>query len=67
MTDIKEPQNRVINFQGRLVPLDDDGHLVNVEDWSEELAVHLAEIDGIMLTKQHWEVIRFIRNYYVRF
>ncbi|MGD0884042.1 MAG: TusE/DsrC/DsvC family sulfur relay protein [Thermodesulfovibrionales bacterium] len=67
MTDLKEPQDRVIKFQDRLIPVDEDGHLLNVEDWSEDLAVYLAKIDGVTLTDQHWEVIRFIKDYYVRF
>jgi tRNA 2-thiouridine synthesizing protein E len=64
LTNLKEPQDRLIKFQDRLIALDEDGHLVNVEDWSEDLAVHLAETDGLELTDQHWEVIRFIKDYY---
>lgn len=54
-------------FEGRNVPLDENGHLVNAGDWSEGLGRRLAELDGIVLDDQHWLVIRFIRAYHARF
>jgi tRNA 2-thiouridine synthesizing protein E len=45
----------------------DQGFLVNVEDWNEEVAEHLAEANHIQLTPEHWEIILFIRNYYYKF
>jgi tRNA 2-thiouridine synthesizing protein E len=45
----------------------DQGFLVNVEDWNEEVAKQLAESNHIQLNPEHWEIIRFIRNYYQQF
>jgi tRNA 2-thiouridine synthesizing protein E len=63
-----EPAERYrIAFEGKQIPLDENGHLVNAKDWSEGLARHLADIDGIVLDDHHWPVIRFIRLYFDRF
>ncbi|MGJ0485650.1 MAG: TusE/DsrC/DsvC family sulfur relay protein [Methylomicrobium sp.] len=45
----------------------DQGFLVNASDWSEAVAVKLAEVNRIELSPAHWEIIRFIRNYYLEF
>jgi tRNA 2-thiouridine synthesizing protein E len=57
----------MIAFEGKHIPLDENGHLVNAGDWSGGLACHLADIDGIVLDDHHWPVIRFIRLYFDRF
>lgn len=47
----------------KTVVLDQDGHLANREDWTEELAQELAYHEDIgELTGRHWEVINFIRD-----
>jgi tRNA 2-thiouridine synthesizing protein E len=45
----------------------DQGFLVNASDWSEAVAVKMAEANRIELSPAHWEIIRFIRNYYLEF
>ena len=63
-----EPEGRHSVFhEGKNIPLDENGHLVDAADWSEELARHLAEIDGVALDDRHWLAIRFIRAYHARF
>ena len=39
---------------------------VELEDWSEQIAQKLAGEEGITLSKEHWEVINFLRDYYLR-
>jgi tRNA 2-thiouridine synthesizing protein E len=56
-----------LEFQGKTYELDDDGYLVDWQAWSEPLAEHMAKLDGIELTDAHWEVIRFLRNYYLQY
>ncbi|MEX0845065.1 MAG: TusE/DsrC/DsvC family sulfur relay protein [Balneolaceae bacterium] len=47
----------------KTVVLDQDGHLANREDWSDELAQELAIQEDIgELTERHWEVINYIRS-----
>jgi tRNA 2-thiouridine synthesizing protein E len=53
-----------ISFEGKHIPFDENGHLVDAGDWSEGLARFLADIDGLVLDDRHWLVIRFMRAYY---
>lgn len=47
---------------------DEDGLLINVMDWSEQLAQEIALRNEIgPLTEAHWEVIRLLREYYLQF
>lgn len=48
----------------RMPDLDAEGYLVEPQDWSEELAEVLALQENISLTEDHWDVIRFMREYY---
>jgi tRNA 2-thiouridine synthesizing protein E len=51
----------------RVLATNDQGFLVNASDWNETVAVQLAEANRIELSPAHWEIIRFIRNYYLEF
>ncbi|MBM3202794.1 TusE/DsrC/DsvC family sulfur relay protein [Candidatus Woesearchaeota archaeon] len=44
-----------------------EGFLVDPATWNETVAVRLAEAQGLALSEAHWEIIRFIRHYYLRF
>ena len=46
---------------------DPNGYLLNLDDWSEDVAQALAAEEDIELTDQHWEIIHFLRNYYLEF
>lgn len=49
-----------------MVEVNDEGFFVHPEDWTEDMAVDLAEREGIdELTDAHWQVIRFMRAEYV--
>ncbi len=41
--------------------------LKNVDDWSEDLVALLAAEEAIELSEAHWEVIRFVRDFYLEF
>ena len=43
------------------------GFLIRVSDWSEQVAQHLADINDLILTEAHWEIIYFIRQYYLQY
>jgi tRNA 2-thiouridine synthesizing protein E len=57
---------QTLQVKGRGVLIDVEGYLMNLADWSEDFVLALAEREGLALTEQHWEVIRFIRAYYER-
>lgn len=43
---------------------DEEGYLVEPGEWNEDLAEYLARQEDITLTDDHWDVIRFMREYY---
>ena len=45
----------------------EQGFLLKVSDWNEDVAKQLAEDNAIVLTDAHWEIILFIRRYYLQF
>jgi len=48
----------------KTIEANEQGFLVNLDDWSEELAEKLAEMDGITLYIDHWELIWYFRDYF---
>ncbi len=67
MADIEKNEGSFWDYQGRKIPVDADGHLTNLADWSEELALAIADTEGIEMTDAHWEIVNFIRGYYEQF
>ncbi|MFK7816328.1 MAG: TusE/DsrC/DsvC family sulfur relay protein [Gammaproteobacteria bacterium] len=43
---------------------DDDGFLLDPDDWNEEIAKDIAKIEEIDLNDDRWHLIRIIREYY---
>ncbi|WDE03047.1 TusE/DsrC/DsvC family sulfur relay protein [Thalassomonas viridans] len=56
-----------IVFENKTIATDEQGYLLAHQDWSEALAPVLAEQDGLVLTPAHWEVIRFVREFYLTY
>ena len=54
-------------IEGREIPLDKEGFLRDLEDWSPEVARALAVQEGIELTDDHWDVIRILQQFYREF
>jgi TusE/DsrC/DsvC family sulfur relay protein len=56
-----------IEVRGRTVELNEDGFLVNPEDWDEDVAKSLArDEEGIeSMSDEHWSVVNYIREYYL--
>ncbi|MEW5771825.1 MAG: TusE/DsrC/DsvC family sulfur relay protein [Pseudomonadota bacterium] len=55
---------KVLMVDGREVRTDPEGYILDMDDWSEGFARAQAAREGLALTDEHWEVIRFIREYY---
>ena len=43
---------------------DAEGYLIEPDSWSEEVALVLAQDENIEMTDEHWDVIRFMRDFY---
>ena len=54
-----------IEVNGKTIETTDHGYLVNHQDWNEDVALKLAEIEGITLTDKHWDVIHYLRDEYM--
>jgi TusE/DsrC/DsvC family sulfur relay protein len=57
-----------MEYSGMKINLDDEGYLVNFEDWNENVAQMLAKKEGLHdLTKERMEILKFMRDYYKKF
>ncbi|WP_096996829.1 sulfurtransferase TusE [Escherichia coli] len=54
-------------FEGKEIETDTEGYLKESRQWSEPLAVVIAENEEISLSPEHWEVVRFVRDFYLEF
>ncbi len=49
---------------GKTIETDEEGYLVNRDDWSDDVAKAIAVAEGLAMTDNHWEVVNFLREYY---
>lgn len=54
----------MIVIKGKEIETDAEGYLARLDEWSEEVAKHLAEQDDLQLTDEHWKLLNWIRSYY---
>ena len=48
--------------------VDDEGYLLNTDDWNEQVACALAEKEGVdELTADRMDIIKFLRDHYRRY
>ena len=53
-----------IDVDGRIFDTDEEGYMLRVDEWSQDVALTMAAADDCELTDNHWEVINFLREYY---
>jgi len=53
-----------IDVNGKSIETDEEGYLINLGDWNEDVARTLSKQDDLELSESHWEVINFLREYY---
>jgi tRNA 2-thiouridine synthesizing protein E len=54
-----------IDVNGTSVETTENGYLVDINAWNEDVAKALAEEDGIELTEKHWDVVNYLRDAHV--
>jgi len=58
-------------YVGISIEVDEEGYLVNFEDWNEKVACALAEREGIAsscpLSAERLAILKFMRGYYKHF
>ncbi|HUF95728.1 MAG TPA: TusE/DsrC/DsvC family sulfur relay protein [Acidimicrobiia bacterium] len=52
----------VATIADRQVQVDGEGFMTEYDEWTEDLATHLAANIGLELTDAHWRAIRFLRE-----
>src|SRR5674476_359949 len=60
-------KNMSFEIDGKTLETDEEGYLLNLADWTTEAAAHLAEEEKVTLTDNHWEVLNFLREYYMEY
>jgi len=54
-----------IEVNGKAIELDEDGFIVNLDDWNEDVALALAKTEEVEeLTEDHWKIINYLKDYY---
>ena len=53
-----------MQFQEMEIAVDEEGYLLNTDDWTPDMGAYIANHIGIEMTDQHWEVVNFLRDYY---
>ncbi len=56
-----------LDFEGKSYEVDEEGYLQDWSEWNEGLAGKMATDDGIDLSEEHWEIIRFLREYFEKY
>ena len=56
-----------MEFNGKIIEVDGEGYLKHRDDWSEALAEQIANKEGIAMSDAHWEVVRFVRAFYLEY
>lgn len=54
-------------FEGKEIPTDKAGYLLDHTQWNEAMVPILADAENIELTDAHWEVIHFVRAFYLEY
>lgn len=54
-------------YNNQTIETDKEGYLLDHTQWEEGLVPLIAQDEGIELTDAHWEVILFVRQFYLEF
>lgn len=53
-----------IEVDGKSYETDEEGYLVDLNDWVPGIASVMAAEDDLVLGDEHWDIINFLREYY---
>ena len=56
-----------IEVNGIVYETDEEGYLVNLADWNEDIGKVLAASENVEMSSNHWEVVNFLRDYYTEY
>jgi len=53
-----------LTVEGKDYEVDEEGYLINLNEWVPAMAAIMAKDEDCELTDAHWEVLNFLREYY---
>ena len=54
-----------MKVNGTVIAIDDEGYLLDPDDWSMEVAETLARGENLELIDDRLEIVHFVRNYFL--
>ena len=54
-----------IEFNGTTIATTANGYLEDLNDWSEDLAKHMAAAENLTLTERHFDLMNYLRDEYI--
>ena len=55
----------VVRVANQDVMTDQEGYIQDMDQWSADYALALAKVEGLTLNDDHWQIIHYIRDYFV--
>lgn len=56
-----------IVVNGVTIETDKEGYLLESKQWSVDVAKHIAELEKLEMSEEHWQIVYFVRDFYVRY
>lgn len=53
-----------LEVNGKTLPTDEEGFLLDPEQWDRSVAEHIARLENLELNENRWDVVNFVREYY---
>ena len=57
----------MVEIAGKEVEVDEEGYLVDLSQWNEDIAKYMAVEEKVEMTDGHWEVVNFLREHYAEY
>ncbi|MDH5571318.1 MAG: TusE/DsrC/DsvC family sulfur relay protein [Gammaproteobacteria bacterium] len=54
-----------IEVNGKTIETNDNGYLLDHNQWDENVAKAIADVEGLELTQEHMDVIEYLRDEYI--
>lgn len=55
---------KALKVNDKEIETDSEGYITHLDEWSEDFARALAKQEDLELTDEHWQVIKYLRDYY---
>jgi len=53
-----------LKVNGISIDRDDEGYLLNPDEWNQEIAIQLANEENLNLNDEYWKIVTFMRDFY---